>query len=373
MASLGLECGAVRRELLVVLTAIGLAAAGCGAEPGEPPWSAERFDVKTLCGGGTYVKGIDVSKYQSTVAWNKVKAAGVSFAVARVSDGTGYLDQYFSQNWKGMRTAGLLRGAYQYFRPAQDALAQATLFVKRINAAGGMRDGDLPCVLDLETSGGLSSSGVLRAVATWIAYVEKHTNRRPIIYTGSYFWDEHKLGSGYAGYPLWTAHYTSASCPLVPNAWSRWTIWQYTSSASVSGVTGRVDANRFNGTLSQLKAFAAASVLRRPDSGVATSDGGAAAADGGVDARGGDGSAGARPGDGTSRGFADGWEPPGGPATAGGSPGRRQALLGGCGVGDAAAGPRSAPLLFGLVLLAWWGQRRRRAAGRSRAARSARR
>ena len=94
--------------------------------------------------------------------------------------------------------------------------------------------------------------------------MQQKTGKKPILYTGSYFWDGNKLGSKHAGYPLWTAHYTSAACPLVPDPWTQWTFWQYTSSASVAGVTGNVDANRFNGTLAQLKAFIAQSVVSPP-------------------------------------------------------------------------------------------------------------
>jgi GH25 family lysozyme M1 (1,4-beta-N-acetylmuramidase) len=50
---------------------------------------------------------------------------------------------------------------------------------------------------------------------------------------------------------LWIAHWTTATTPSVPaGGWSGsgWTFWQYTSSGSVAGITGRVDLDRFNGT-----------------------------------------------------------------------------------------------------------------------------
>ena len=101
----------------------------------------------------------------------------------------------------------------------------------------------------------------LAMIDTWVTYVETNLKRRPMIYTGSYFWDDNKLGAKYAGYPLWTAHYTTNPCPLVPNAWSAWAFWQYSSKGTVSGISGAVDLDVFNGTVAQLDALIASSKL----------------------------------------------------------------------------------------------------------------
>jgi Glycosyl hydrolases family 25 len=47
-----------------------------------------------------------------------------------------------------------------------------------------------------------------------------------------------------------------SGCPLIPNEWAKFTIWQYSSSGSVAGVTTNVDLDRFNGTLAELQALA---------------------------------------------------------------------------------------------------------------------
>ncbi len=223
--------------------------------------------VHTVCGGSTTTKGIDVSKWQATVSWSKVAADGVKWGIARVSDGTKYDDAYFTKNYQGMKQNGIIRGSYQFFRPDQDPIAQANFYLNKLKAAGGLKPDDLPPVLDLEKNGGKSASGVVAAVDKWIAHMEKNTNRRPIIYTGSYFWDANAVTKKYSSYPLWTAHYTSKPCPLVPNAWNKWTIWQYTSSGKVNGVSGNCDVNRFNGSLNDVKQFVKNSVLKPQDAG----------------------------------------------------------------------------------------------------------
>ena len=95
-------------------------------------------NVHTVCADGPTVPGIDVSYYQEEVDWARVRGAGYVFAYARVSDGTGTLDSQFRANWLGIRNAGLIRGAYQFFRPRQDPTAQADLFLRVIDEAGGM-------------------------------------------------------------------------------------------------------------------------------------------------------------------------------------------------------------------------------------------
>jgi lysozyme len=245
------------RSALLILLLVG----GCGLDDELGAWSAA---VHTVCGSGPTVPGIDVSYYQGTINWSSVKAAGKVFAIARVSHGTGTLDTKFAANWPAMKQAGLIRGVYQYFEPADSALAQAQLLVSKLQAAGGLESGDLPPVLDLEKMGTASASTILSAVDTWMTHVRDQTGRRPIIYTGSYFWDDNKLGSGWAGSPLWTAHYTSAACPLVPNAWSSWVFWQHSDSGTVSGISGAVDLDRFNGTAAELDAFIQASKIAPP-------------------------------------------------------------------------------------------------------------
>ena len=265
----------VPAQYLAPLVAYLLFVSACAPEDHED-WMIRQgyWAVHTVCGSGTTTKGIDVSKWQATVDWAKVAADGVKFGVARTSDGTTYDDKYFTANWQGMKNNGIIRGAYQFFRPDQDAVAQAKFMINKLKAAGGLQGGDLPPVLDLEKNGGLSTSGVVNAVDKWIAYIEQNTGRRPIIYTGSYFWDASAATTKYKSYALWTAHYTTKSCPLVPNAWSKWAIWQYTDKGTVNGVSGSCDMNRFNGTVADIKALAANSVINPPiaDQGVPKPD-----------------------------------------------------------------------------------------------------
>jgi hypothetical protein len=110
-------------------------------------------------------------------------------------------------------------------------------------------------VLDLEQSNGLSPSARHTWVRTYLERIHDRTGVRGVIYTSPNFWSRYVGSSEWFaanGYRLlWVAHWTTGSSPTVPAAdWGGfgWTFWQYTSSGSVAGITGRVDLDRFAGT-----------------------------------------------------------------------------------------------------------------------------
>lgn len=251
------------RHLLLFLCSTTLATApACGGglitdgngthDPGD---DGDGDAALRVCASGPTVTGIDVSYYQGTVDWAAVKRSGRAFAFARVSDGTGFRDPTFARNWAAMKREGLIRGAYQYFRASDDPIAQADLV---LDAIGTLEPGDLPPVLDLETSDGMSSSTVIARAAAWVNRVEAATGRSPIIYTSIGYWETLPASSTaqFAKRPLWVANY-GVSCPHVPDTWSTWRFWQFSESGSVPGVSGNTDVNVWNGTLDELRAFAA--------------------------------------------------------------------------------------------------------------------
>jgi lysozyme len=247
------------RSLLVFPLAMSLFACGSplgkeGQEEGTAGSSiadGQYSEQATVCPGSNKVYGIDVSYYQGTINWASVKAAGKQFAIIRVSDGTGFMDPKFVTNWKGAKAAGLAVGAYQFFRPGQDATAQADLMVNQLNAVG-FGAGDIPPVIDVESSDGVSASNIAARVNVWLQRVKSRTGRLPALYTAPGYW------SG-IGNPtpsplpyLWDAHW-GVSCPTLPPAWGRLRFWQYSSTGKVSGISGNVDLDIYNGTLAELR------------------------------------------------------------------------------------------------------------------------
>ncbi|HZV02796.1 MAG TPA: GH25 family lysozyme [Planctomycetota bacterium] len=210
-------------------------------------------------GGGT-ARGIDVSEYQGAIDWSRVHSSGIVFAIARVSDGF-YHDPYFQRNWSGMKAAGVIRGAYQFFRPDRDPVSQADDFLAQFS----MAKGDLPPMLDVEVTDGVSNGTLASRVGAWIDHVRAKTGRKVLVYASPGFWNGHGLG-GYAGADMVVAHWGVAS-PQIPHGFSTWTFWQYADNTTVPGISGRVDGDYFHGTLADLQAYAGGSPAPAPTSG----------------------------------------------------------------------------------------------------------
>ena len=218
--------------------------------------------------------GIDVSYYQGTITWASVKASGQKFAITRVSDGMTFADSKFITNWQAIKAQGLVRGTYQFFRPGQDPLGQANFLLARVAAAGGFQPNDLPVVMDMETADGQTPATIQARMHIWLNRIEAATGKKPIIYTANFM--SGNIGTGFSSYVLWVANY-GAVCPLMPSGWAQWKIWQYSSTGSVSGISGNVDVNKWNGTLAQLIDYVTPPPVKPPDAGTPKPDAGVVA------------------------------------------------------------------------------------------------
>ena len=198
-------------------------------------------------------EGIDVSHWQNTIDWTQVAAAGKRFAFMKASEGTTLADPTYATNRSQAKAVGLYVGAYHFARPDRtpgDAVAEADYFL----AMSQLEAGDLVPVLDLEDAGGLSPAELQEWVKGYLGRIYERTGAHAMIYASPTFW-KNAMGdttwfatNGYG--MVWVAHWTSGPAPTVPaQNWggTGWTFWQYTSSGSVPGISGRVDLDRFNG------------------------------------------------------------------------------------------------------------------------------
>lgn len=195
--------------------------------------------------------GIDISTYQGDINWATVASQNVFYGFAKATEGAASYDDKFAQNWSGMRSVGIVRGAYHFFRPGKDPAVQADNFLKVVKT---IEDSDLPAVLDLEITDQISASVVIDRALKWLEIVEAKTGRKPILYTYPSFWED-KLGNTakFSSYPLWIANFGTPGKPFVPSAWQRWTFHQYSESGTLRGIVGNVDLNQFNGDLDGLQ------------------------------------------------------------------------------------------------------------------------
>jgi GH25 family lysozyme M1 (1,4-beta-N-acetylmuramidase) len=240
-----------------VASALAAAFAGCAeTSTTETPGAVDRKVEPQACTApNPVVQGVDVSDYQGTIDWTKVKGSGVDFAIIRVSDGTQYPDSKFASYWPAAKAAGLVRGTYQYFEPDEDVIAQADLLLQ---TEGTLDAGDLPPTLDVETTGtnpARTPQEMAAEVKQWVDYVGAATGKTPMIYVGQYFWMDQVGGADQHANPLWEAQW-GVTCPTVPAPWTAFTFWQYSATGTVPGITGQMDLDVFNGDLTALGTFA---------------------------------------------------------------------------------------------------------------------
>ena len=196
-----------------------------------------------------YQLGIDVSKWQESVDWNRVRAAEVKFVYVKAVDGT-WEDKGFKGHWAGSKAVGLLRGVYHYYRDDQDPKAQARKLLEVLRSTGDL--GELPPALDIEEVNNRTLTA--SKIKLCLEELEKLFGRIPLVYTRATIWNP-RIGkvTWASRYPLWVAHYTVAGWtdnhiqrtlatqPSLPSPWNTWAIWQITDKAPASdyGISGR--------------------------------------------------------------------------------------------------------------------------------------
>ena len=211
-------------------------------------WVEEARIYNVLSAHSKKVYGIDVSEYQGNIDWNLIKTVEdsfpISFVFMRATAGKNKVDQKFSNNWKKSK-GKVIRGAYHYYRPNENSIEQANLFIKTVK----LESGDLPPVLDIEKLPKTQSIERLKVgLRRWLHQVEKHYKVRPIIYSGERYYHDF-LKNDFSEYTFWIANYNF----WVENVHKDWLFWQFSEKASVSGIQGGVDVNIYNGTPKMLQ------------------------------------------------------------------------------------------------------------------------
>jgi lysozyme len=212
-----------------------------------------RVTARKTISDGRLIEGCDVSHHQGDIDWSQVVSASKYFAYIKATDGAAHTDDHYATNWADAGSAGILRGAYHFFRHGVPGVDQAANFL----SVAKPTKGDLPPALDLEDPPtDQSVAGYLAETASWVSAVASAIGgRAPVIYCAPSFWRD-TLGepNQFTSNPLWIAEYTTHN-PTVPGSWSRFTFWQYAESGTVPGISASVDLDRFQGSMDDLKSL----------------------------------------------------------------------------------------------------------------------
>lgn len=190
----------------------------------------------------TVYDGIDVSKWQGTIDYPKVKNAGIKIVYMRTGQGNNYVDPYFSRNYEEARKQGLRVGFYHFVtaQSVSEAREQARYFVKII----GGRSSDCLLAGDFEYFSGLGKQRFNEIVDTFLETVEKEAGIKTVIYTSNSAARTRFSSAIAQKYPLWVAEY-GVSKPKDTGNWSTWVGFQYSNTGRISGIRGDVDLDYF--------------------------------------------------------------------------------------------------------------------------------
>lgn len=202
----------------------------------------EIVDIRDL--GGEGQMGIDVSKWNGSIDWDRVRNAGITYAIIRCGyrgSSTGALveDPYFRENMQGALNAGLKVGVYFFTQATNEveAVEEASM------AIALCRDYRVtyPVFIDTEGAGGNGrADGLDMETRTKVCQAFCQTVE-DAGYTGGIYgsrnWFRTRLRmDAVADHVIWLAEYREK-----PVYAGNYHFWQYTSSGNVDGIEGRVD------------------------------------------------------------------------------------------------------------------------------------
>lgn len=182
-------------------------------------------------------KGIDVSKHQGKIDWQKVKSAGVQFAMLRAGYGRydKQKDEQFEANYSGAKAAGIPVGAYHYSyaENAEQAKAEAQTLLNWIKG----KTFEYPIAFDIEEADvyNLGKNAVSEIIKAFCSTVEA-AGYYVCVYANKNWLDNVISDEVKKKYDTWLAQWTTK-----PTYNGNYGIWQYSSSGSVNGISGRVD------------------------------------------------------------------------------------------------------------------------------------
>ena len=199
-----------------------------------------------MCSAGTVkaaqvkAKGIDVSHWNETIDWAKVRADGIDFAMVGMGvvypNGTTWLDPKFHYNMKNAIANGIQVGVYLYSKATtvEQARTEAKFVLKNIE---GYKI-TYPVAIDIEDPlHEKLTNGERTLICLSFMEVIRSAGYHPMTYSSDYWYLYQMNLNAFSGYDLWVARWggngiTSPTC-----------IWQYTEKGRVNGISTDVDLN----------------------------------------------------------------------------------------------------------------------------------
>ena len=196
----------------------------------------------------TYKKGIDVSQWQGTIDWTKVKAAGIEFAMIRAGYGQNNIDPQFKRNISECNRLGIPCGIYWFSYAYTEAMAirEAEYALSAVEPYKL----DYPIAFDYEgasvdyakKNGVVPDKAHVTALANAFCGRIEQAKCYAMVYTNPAYLSQYYDSYVPKSYDIWLAQWPANPDPAAKPAQAGG-IWQYTNSGTVAGISGRVDMN----------------------------------------------------------------------------------------------------------------------------------
>ncbi len=182
-----------------------------------------------------YIKGIDVSKWQGTIDWSKVKNDGIEFAMIRSSYGSSSLDPKFETNYQGAKENDIAVGVYHYSYATTVAAAKTEVMFLIKTLQG--KQFEYPISLDLEDKAQtVLDKKTLADIA--LVYFDALTEAGyyPMLYSSKGWFIGKLYDPSLNVFDRWVAQWSNTLTYTGALG-----MWQYSATGSVSGISGNVD------------------------------------------------------------------------------------------------------------------------------------
>lgn len=207
-----------------------------------------------LLAKGYNIRGVDVSSYQGEIDWAVLSEQDIDFAFIKATEGSGYVDERFDDNFKQAAQTKLTIGAYHFFSFDSSGVSQADNYIKTVPKQKGM----LAPVIDLEFYGQYTSTpksvgDVVKEVTSMADKLEEYYGIKPIIYATQKSYRLYIKDTELEKYPLWIRNVY-----FKPMFTSKWAFWQYCDTEELEGYNGdeeKIDMNVFYGNMDDLKNY----------------------------------------------------------------------------------------------------------------------
>ncbi len=204
-------------------------------------YEKKKNDHRITIYNNTAGEGIDISKYQGEINWQKaVLNNKFGFMYVRATYGNKIKDRYYSQNIDSARSHYIPVGSYHYYLNTISPEEQFESFMSMVD----VDKQDLIPMVDVEDdSFGPSILWSPKKLQTFLNLVEKEFGVKPIIYTSRIFYNSY-LYKNFSEYPVWIASYTPKIGKL--RGGKQYLLWQYSDKGRINGVYEHIDKNRLH-------------------------------------------------------------------------------------------------------------------------------